>query len=208
MTKDYAKKFPHYEREKNNGSSLKIFVILCVIVLSGVFAYLKHFHQHPKKLHHHIAVQKPQPKETPNTELMQFDFYTVLPHMEVETIPYDPNADSKTVPAKQPSQLLAKKQIATAKTIPASVTTTKASAPASDGNFFLQIAASRNLAEAERYAAQLSAVEGRLLIQKIKIARFVWYRIMMGPYTSYATATAARKHIKQMNIESILLESK
>lgn len=210
MTKDYAKKNLHHEREKNKGSFLKMLIGFGIIVLVCTFVYVKHFHPHPKKSHHHIAAQKSQKKEKPNSELVQFDFYTVLPHMEVETIPYDPNADSKTVVAKQQPQILEKKPAAPTKVIAAATSSTsvKASAPTTEGNFFLQIAASRNLAQAKQYAEQLSAVEGKLLIQKIKIARFVWYRIMMGPYSSYATAMAAQKHIKQMHIESILLESK
>lgn len=206
MTRDYAKRPTAYARKKEpkRGSFLTIIVVAVAILLPLSLLYLKHFHGLHHSLHLSQARQKIRAleKAAKNDDLVQFDFYTVLPNREVEI---SRQQTSESHDQKASIQPTSPKATAPHPTTAVAISKTQ---PIKNEGFFLQTAASRNYSDAQRFVSQLSSVEPHLFIQQIKVDHVFWYRIMAGPYATHEEAIAAQQRLKQYKIRSILAKSK
>ena len=114
----------------------------------------------------------------------KFDFYTILPELEV-AIPEE--------------ELLEKQQ--TAKKHPTKKTESI--------RYTLQAGSFRNPAQADRLKAEL-ALQGIVAnIQPVKINDHdTWYRVRIGPMHDIATLNRTRKRLRENNIASIVVKEK
>ncbi|TNF35020.1 MAG: SPOR domain-containing protein [Gammaproteobacteria bacterium] len=123
---------------------------------------------------------KPQGKEP------RFDFYTILPELEV-FIP-EPEIKRDDPPA--------------ASTGSPSVATT------SGTQYLLQAGSFRNHEDAERLKANLALLGVQSSIQSVSVNNDTWHRVRIGPYSSSQKVHETLRILKQNNIHAMTMELK
>lgn len=122
------------------------------------------------------AVAKPS-EEKESKEKARFEFYKMLPEMEVK-IPKDA-LDAPRSGTQKPEQ---------------------------DGLYILQVGSFRSLAEADKLKAQLAFLGIESSIQSVIINNDgTWYRVQVGPYKNLKDLQQARATLQRNNIDFKLL---
>lgn len=119
----------------------------------------------------------------------QYDFFTVLPEMEVVV----------------PEQELANKKAeadAQAKAEPSNTTL------ANDADkYILQVGSFRSSADAEQMKARLALQGFTALTQTVKVNDETWHRVRIGPVAGARKADEMRSRLGQAGIESLVMKS-
>jgi cell division septation protein DedD len=151
---------------------------------------------------------------SPSPAKPRFDFYTILPEMEV-VIPEEEltakTPSSAFRPVEQPAA--ASHESAPATSTPAKPAAASASAqsqpqpagkPAtsSGGNYFLQSGTFNTTDQAERLKAQLALLGLGASVQKVTINKNTIHRVRVGPFRDYTALNAARAQMRQHGIQS------
>ena len=126
------------------------------------------------------AVRKP-PAAAAAAPKPRFDFYTILPEMEL-AVP-DRDANGKTTRA----------------------------APADDkpGKYLLQAGSFKSFEEADRLKASLVLLGVEASIQTVTVNhKDTWHRVHVGPYKSLAELDTVRARLKENRIETVVLKVK
>jgi len=134
----------------------------------------------------------PQPPAAPRP---RFDFYTLLPEMEVvvpdEEIPPPPVPATRRPPASAPAAQ------------PAS--SPPVAAPAE--TYLLQVGSFRNGEQADRFRAELAILGLETSIQKVTIDnKDTYHRVRVGPFHDSGALNQARSLLKKQNIESRVIK--
>lgn len=138
--------------------------------------------------------------QAPTGPKPKFEFYTILPELEVPV----PETAENQRQAAMPPALKTPKTAPSAPAEPAPTPTPAASADA--GRYILQAGSSRNAVDAERLRASL-ALQGMVArIQTVNINGETWHRIRVGPFGSRTEADAARRQLRGADINTMLLE--
>jgi len=117
-----------------------------------------------------------------------FDFYTLLPEMEVVV----------------DNQQQAQTAVATAPPTPTTTTT-----PAVKESFLLQAGSFRTVADADARKAELAFLGVESKVQEVTIDnKDTWHRVQIGPVIGRDQADALQKKLKQNNIDSLLMRAK
>ena len=125
----------------------------------------------------------------------RFDFYTILPDMEIpvpdiqEILP-DTTAQPQT-------------QTATGNKPPANITN-----PVSPGSYVLQAGAFRSVEEADRLKAKMALLGVSAHIESVEINDTTWHRVRIGPYSNMARLNDTNNRLKQNGINAMLLKLK
>ncbi len=124
-------------------------------------------------------VRKDTKEVIPSPPKPRFDFYTLLPEMEVvvqeQEITGKPEQGVKQV--EQP------------------------------GTYFLQVGSFRNGEQADRFKAELALLGLETSIQKVTIDnKNTWNRVRVGPFDDLDNLNRARRLLSQRNIESTLVK--
>lgn len=129
---------------------------------------------------HKEAKETPPPPSKP-----RFDFYTMLPKMEV-VIPEQEVVEPTPKPG-QPVQPVEK-----------------------PGTYILQAGSFRKYEEADRLKATIALTLGmQAEIQTVTInGKDTWHRVRLGPYSDLAALNQARNRLKEHDIDAILLRIK
>ena len=125
---------------------------------------------------------KTESKPADSKTLPRFDFYTILPELEV-AIPEGELIAASKAPETQ---------------------------KASDGiEYMLQAGSFRNMEQADRLKAKL-ALQGIVAsIQTVHIRdRETWHRVRVGPITDIATLNQTRKRLSDIGVPSIVIKDK
>jgi cell division protein FtsN len=140
-----------------------------------------------------IATPKPAPAQEktepskkeakPLPPKPRFDFYTVLPEMEVVV----PEPEEDEVSASTPAT---------------------ASAPASGAAYMLQMGSFRKHADADRFKANLALLGVEAKIQKVNNEQGVFHRVLSGPYHNRKEINEVRARLQQNKINSLLIKLK
>jgi cell division protein FtsN len=126
------------------------------------------------------ATQRPPPR---------FDFYTILPEMEVSIPEWETEAETR---AAQVDSAAA----------PPPVTT-------DEGLYILQIGSFRQHDEADRVKARLALIGIQVEIQRVVIdGGDIWHRVRAGPFKDPADLNQARARLEENEIEFMLLRLK
>ncbi|MGD2136945.1 MAG: SPOR domain-containing protein [Gammaproteobacteria bacterium] len=129
----------------------------------------------------------------------RFDFYTLLPEMEV-VIP------EEEVNAKVEAHARAKQA---ARSAAPAVKTPDIQPVESPDTYFLQVGSFRNGEQAERFKAELALLGLETNIQKVTINnRDTWHRVRVGPFNSLGALDRARKLLGRQGIESTTIKIK
>lgn len=140
------------------------------------------------------AVEAPAP-QPPATPKPRFDFYTLLPEMEVvvpdEEIAPPPAPATRrppvSTPAPQPSN-------SPARATPAET-------------YLLQVGSFRNGEQADRFRAELAILGLETSIQKVTIDnKDTYHRVRVGPFHDPVALNQARSLLKKQNIESRVIK--
>ncbi len=137
-----------------------------------------------------IAAEKPR-----------FDFYTILPEMEVKV---DDDATPASKPKIRPPRVMAEKK-------PASTARSKRKdrKPADDKLYMLQVASFRQARDADKLKARLalSGIETR--IEKVSINdRQTYHRVRAGPFRGEQRMTRVRARLRKLGLKSIVIRLK
>ena len=169
---------------------------------------------------------------TPSTEL-RYDFYTILPEMEVAL----PLSDEVDAALGVPESVSPAEPAAAAPEVPAvaalepapndalpddtpSAPVVEASRPAAPepskpvvsavgagGTYVLQVGSFRNAGEAERRRASLALLGLEARVQTIAIdGEATWHRVQVGPYAELDALNDARVRLRENSIEAIALK--
>lgn len=128
---------------------------------------------------------------TPSQSAVQFDFYTVLPKMAV----------SEPTPPPAEAPLTAKPKLTTNIVLPAPAP----SSPAPAQSYILQIAALRQLDDAEHLRDQMHSAGYPAFVQQYQTGQTMWYRVMVGPFASQDLAAQTQAQLKQRQITGLIL---
>lgn len=140
-----------------------------------------------------LTQDKPLPAETQRKAVPkpEFQFYTILPEMEV-VIP-----DEEILPPKS------------VKPQPAATTPSKPQPAAKKEAFILQMGSFRKYVDADRMKARLALIGIEAEIQKVSINnKDTYHRVRSGPYTSQSQLNRARKLAKENSISTLLIKLK
>jgi cell division protein FtsN len=146
----------------------------------------------------------------PSPAKPRFDFYTILPEMEVVIPEEDLNAKtppSAFKPVEKPPTAVPESEpdvnpAAKTATKPQSQPTVKPAA-SSGGNYFLQSSSFNTMDQAEHLKAQLALLGLEASVQKLTINKQnTIHRVRVGPFLDFTTLNAARALMRQHGIQS------
>jgi len=125
-----------------------------------------------------VAVSKPAADEV-EPEKSRFDFYTLLPEMEIFIPEQDKEAQLRVPKIKRP------------------------------GTYLLQVGSFRNFSDADAFKAQLALKGFESKIQTITIDNdSTWHRVRIGPITEMPALNQTRSQLRKNDIEFMLLKIK
>lgn len=141
------------------------------------------------------GIPSPQPKssqqEKPHATKPTFEFYTILPEMEV-VIP-----DEEIVKPDKETPAEARKK------------STTAPPTQEQHSYILQMGSFRKHQDADRLKAKLALIGIEADIQKVSINnRDTYHRVRSGPYRTQTQMNAARRLAKENNINSLVIKLK
>lgn len=138
----------------------------------------------------------------------RFDFYTLLPEMEV-VIPEEEITENLKQAAPPPvTKPPVTQPAAEAKTPPPATSKPPATAkpapsPAPTGSYFLQVGSFRNGEQAERFKAELAMLGMQTSIQKVTINnKDTYHRVRVGPFGTLEELDKTRQRLKKQGIDS------
>ena len=135
-----------------------------------------------------------------------FDFYSLLPEMEVVVPDTDFPIRSKTKTNNDPN---ASKSTAAVKPEVKSPDNTITKAFNSGGKYFIQAGAFRDLRSADRRKANLALIGIKSSIVSVDLkSRGVWHRVRVGPFADIKKMSRVRSVMKSNNITSIAVKVK
>ncbi len=139
--------------------------------------------------------QQPQKSSTVSSDeptRPRFDFYTILPEMEIPVPGPDPEPR-----APSPRQLESPK--------PPSPATMQQPAETA---YVLQLGSFRSRADADRLKARITMLGFEPHIQTVNINDRDWYRVRIGPYSNAARIAEVRQNLHESRLNAILLKLK
>ena len=198
-----ASRRPVASRNKSR-SQLPPWLLVFTGVAVGLFiAFVYHLAQIQRQEKTTAPAEKPAKaapakNANPNDKpLPKFDFYAVLPKMEV-ILPKDEGDDNSKLAATVPS---------TTKATPPAQTPPPATSDT--GRFLLQAGSFRDSADAERLRAEFTLDGFAVHVQPGKLDNGeTWYRVMIGPYASKEDLRAAQTRLAARNVETLPIQVK
>ncbi|MDX9739610.1 MAG: SPOR domain-containing protein [Gammaproteobacteria bacterium] len=123
------------------------------------------------------AKKQPEAPQPSTSERSRFEFYTLLPEMEIEVSDAHVSEALKT-PARK----------------------------ADAGPYILQVGSFRRIEEADNLKARIALLGIEAQIQTVVIRDSdVWYRVRVGPYDSVRDLAQARTRLQRNDIEAMVL---
>jgi cell division protein FtsN len=159
-----------------------IFFGVLLIVIIGVVFFSNSKNKPPSRsdqTRHAPLVTHPAKKNSPPPKKSEYDFYTMLPKMQVEA-----NTRMPVTPANRAEGVNKKTE-----------------------HYALQIASFKNFPDADRMRGQLLMMGFSPSIQKYIVDEQVWHRIYIGPYHSRQAAIKQQQRLHENSISSVLVNS-
>ena len=119
----------------------------------------------------------------------RYDFFTVLPEMEVVVPEQELRRKAKRVPD------------------PAPKTTTDSTTETTE-SYILQAGSFRNANEAEQLKARLAMMGSTATIQTVTVNGDTWHRVRIGPFRGARQADEMKRMLSDNNIETMVVEGK
>ncbi len=138
------------------------------------------------------AQQQAKPAVAEKSSKPRFDFYTILPEMEI--------------PVPEPERRTTSK--APAPPHDAGHNAASSPSPATPGSYMLQLGSFRNRSDADRLRARIAMLGFEPHIQTVNIDGSNWYRVRIGPYRNSVRIAEIRNRLHQSEFDAILLKLK
>lgn len=127
------------------------------------------------------------PQDNPNQPAPEFDFYEILPELEVvipglEVSKDKDKVEQKPAPPKPTPEL------------------------AEDEHFVLQAGSFNDFQQADRLKARLALLGVQAHIQNVTVDNKSWHRVRIGPFTDRKALNNVRSRLKENKIEAITLK--
>jgi cell division protein FtsN len=146
-----------------------------------------------------------EPAATRSPPKPRFDFYTLLPEMEV-VIPEEEitgNLKQTAPPAAAPAVTAPAPAPVKDTPPPQPAAPAAAVTPAPSGSYFLQVGSFRSGEQAERFKAELGMMGLRTSIQKVTINNTdTYHRVRVGPFATLDELDRTRQKLKKQGIDS------
>ena len=154
------------------------------------------------------GAEKAPAEKVPTPPKPRFDFYTLLPEMEV-VIPEEEISEGlkqatppvqKTAPVEtaQPAEAATRLQ----PTAAVATTTTRPASPVAE-TYYLQVGSFKNGAQAERFKAELALQGMQTSIQTVTINnKDTYHRVRVGPFRDLSALDKTRQTLKKKGIDS------
>lgn len=139
------------------------------------------------------AHQAEQPEEPAEPTKRKFDFYTLLPELEV-LVPEEEQTERASEPVPQTPDYRPQ--------APAR------SASQAISGYVLQAGSFQKLVEADSLKARLALMGVESSIQTVKVDQGTWHRVRVGPYRDRQQANRMRAKLRKNHIDTVLLVSK
>jgi len=117
----------------------------------------------------------------------RFDFYTLLPELEVVI----PDGDYEVQPEPEP---VVRPEPST-------------SAPVTTGSYRLQAGSFRSAEEADRLRARLVLLGVEADIQTVKVNNQTWHRVRVGPFNNLDELNTVRKRLGNHSIKTLVMKN-
>lgn len=180
------------QRKQSNGSSLPWGPMILSFVVGAFVMFLLHIRDNVP-----ADEQQPQTAETgEKSSAVQptFDFYTLLPEMEVMVD--SPRQDEKPVVTSPPEEEVDE------------ITDESDQKPDSE-SFIVQVGSFKNQSDADGFRAKLAFLGIESKVQTVTIDdKQTWHRVQIGPIAGRSKADAMQKQLKENDIDSLLLRAK
>jgi cell division protein FtsN len=125
-----------------------------------------------------VQEKKPDAKLEQGPVLPQFDFYTILPEVEVIVPDYEINTRTR------------EERVGQGKT----------------ASYFLQAGSFKDFKDADNLRAKLALMGIESKVEKAKVGNVVWNRVKMGPYAQMASVSTIRTRLRENGIDVIVME--
>ena len=220
MPRDYKNR----ARKRNKRKSLSPLVGVIGGLLIGLFVAFLVYIKMQAKPDPHVYLQESIPAPTVSTEpdtpgvhedqkevippppKPRFDFYTLLPEMEVVIPEQEITAALKQPPApvQKAAPVVEAKPAAAAKAVPKTTPApVKPVTPAAGGTYYLQVGSFRNGVQAERFKAELALQGMQTSIQTVTINnKDTYHRVRVGPFHNFDALDKTRQSLKKKGIDS------
>lgn len=157
----------------------------------GLGTGIRNMIEHNRKT---TITDRTEKKAEPSKPKTSYDFYTVLPEIEV-VVPKPEPAAAKSEPAKEE------------KSEPVSPAQTSETSENDQSSYMLQAGSFRKQSDAERMRAELALMGFRPKIQKVTIQeKGDFFRVRLGPYSDYAEMTRADTTLNSQGIKPLRLK--
>jgi cell division protein FtsN len=130
------------------------------------------------------ALVEDESAETPKPKKPRYDFFTVLPEMEV------------VVPEQELSRQADRAE-------PARETATTNDAD----NYILQVGSFRNSADAEQMKARLALLGSIATVQTVTVNGQTWHRVRIGPFEGARKADEMRRMLSDNKIDTLVMKA-
>ena len=120
--------------------------------------------------------------QTEKPEKPRYDFFTVLPEMEV--VVHEQELRESTKPS-----------------------TTETTQPAGDENYLLQVGSFKQPNDAEQMKARLALLGMTANVQTVNVDGTTWHRVRIGPVNGARAADDFRQRLSNNGIESLVMKS-
>ena len=130
-------------------------------------------------------VRKDEGDEIPPPPKPRFDFYTLLPELEV-VVPEDEISGESTPESREAAPKVMTE----------------------GGEFILQAGSFKQYQEADRLKASLALLGVQAHIQKVDVNNDTWHRVRIGPIASLAEINDIRSRLKANDIDTMLLKAR
>ncbi len=147
--------------------------------------------EEPKSIDTSVNKKKKEEETGQKPAKPRFDFYTILPEMEVPVPEPEPAEKHSSATRSQKGNAPKKEK------------------PLEPGAFYvLQLGSFRNRADADRLKAKIAMLGFEPHIQTVNINGSNWYRVRVGPYNNSLRIAEVRHRLHEAQLESILLKLK
>jgi cell division protein FtsN len=156
-----------------------------------------------------------QPIAQKKEPIQQFEFYNILPGMEVKTnVPTNTATASKKIEAKapiatvvkaKPSTIAVTQANSTDKTAIKTKSTNKTPAKLFAANYLVQVGLFRHLNQADQLKATLTLQGFTPSIQKLQAQDGAWFRVAIGPFSSQSLAQKEKSRLEKQKIHGVLV---
>ncbi|OOG24147.1 SPOR domain-containing protein [Thioalkalivibrio denitrificans] len=126
-------------------------------------------------------VRRQTPEEIPAPPRPRFDFYTMLPELEV-VVP-----EPETVPTRPGEPAPAPKKVE------------------EPGTYMLQAGSFRQFQEADRMKANLALLGIEADIQRVQVNADTWHRVRVGPFSDTSELNRVRERLHSNQIQTLLM---